>query len=172
MPKAVKGHKHFLVTDLMGTLMGVKITKGCLGEREGGKLLLQEVKKRFPELKGTVVYVDSGFSGPDFENWVKKELGWEVRVVKKIGQDGIPYCEEPKPTKEQVDAAIKRAKTIGFVVIPKRWVVERTNAWMAAQRRLRVVYDQVTANIEGWNWLTMMRLLLRRSERRNALNTS
>ena len=58
--------------------MGVKITKGCLGEREGGKLLLQEVKKRFPELKGTVVYVDSGFSGPDFENWVKKELGWEV----------------------------------------------------------------------------------------------
>jgi len=70
------------------------------------------------------------------------------------------------PTPAQVEAALKRARQPGFVLLPKRWVVERTNAWMAAQRRLRVVYDYVSAHIRGWNWLTMLRLLLRRIGKR------
>ena len=93
-----------------------------------------------------------------------------MRVVRKCSSDGIACCEDPNPTPVQIEAAIGRAKQSGFVLLPKRWVIERTNAWMAAQRRLRVVYDSVSANIRGWNWLTMLRILLRRSGRRNSLN--
>ena len=146
--------------------MGVKLTAAHLGEREGGKAVLQEVKDHFPFLNKMVVYEGSGFDGPDFKNWVQNTLGWEVRVVRKISPDGIACCEDPNPTPAQVEAALKRARQPGFVLLPKRWVVERTNAWMAAQRRLRVVYDYVSAHIRGWNWLTMLRLLLRRIGKR------
>ena len=151
----------------MGTLMGVKLTAAHLGEREGGKAVLPQVKDKFPFLNELVVYVDSGFDGPDFKHWVHNTLGLEVRVVRKISPDGIACCEDPNPTPAQVEAALERARQPGFVLLPKRWVEERTNAWMAAQRRLRVVYDYVNAHIQGWNWLTMLCLLLRRVGKRN-----
>ena len=166
----MKGHKHFLVSDLMGIVMGVEITPANTGEREGGKVVLKQVEERYPMLENAVVYVDTGFDGPEFAGWVKAELGWEVRVVRKCSPDKIACCEDPNPTPAQIQAAIGRAKQSGFVLLPKRWVIERTNAWMAAQRRLRVVYDSVTANIRGWNWLTMLRILLQRAGRRNSLN--
>ena len=155
----------------MGTLMGIEITPANVGEREGGKVVLKQVKARYPMLKNAVVYVDTGFDGPEFAGWVKAELGWEVRVVRKCSPDRIACCEDPNPNPAQIEAAIKRSKQSGFVLLPKRWVIERTNAWMAAQRRLRVVYDSVSANIRGWNWLTMLRILLQRAGRRNSLNT-
>ena len=183
--------------------MGVKLTAANLGEREGGKAVLQQIKAQYADLNELVVYKGSGFDGPDFKNWVQNNLGWEVRVVRKISPDGIACCEDPNPTPAQVEAALKRARQPGFVLLPKRWVrtgpeggpareavrpdrcrsdqdvlklgqdsaalsktVEWTNAWMAAQRRLRVVYDYVSAHICGWNWLTMLRLLLRRIGKR------
>ena len=109
--KAVKGHKHFLVSDLMGILMGVEIAPANTGgEREGGKVVLKQVKERYPMLKNAVVYVDTGFDGPEFAGWVKAELGWEVRVVRKCSSDGIACCEDPNPTPVQIEAAIGRAK--------------------------------------------------------------
>ncbi len=85
-----------------------------------------------------------------------------MRVVKKSASDGIAYCEDPNPTPEQFDKAVERSKKKGFVLLPKRWVVERTNGWMVAQRKLRVVVDYASHCIRGWNWLTMMDILIRR----------
>jgi transposase len=151
---------------MQGTLMGVEITSANCGERDGGKQVLRDVKKRFPDLKSLVIYVDQGFDGIPFEKWAKEELGWEVRVVKKSASDGIAHCEDPNPTPEQFEKAVERSKKKGFVLLPKRWVVERTNGWMAAQRKLRVVVDYASHCIRGWNWLTMMDILIRRSSGR------
>jgi transposase len=161
---------------MQGTLMGVEITPANCGEREGGKRVLQAVQKRLswpnystsragplPDLKSLVIYVDQGFDGIPFEEWAKEELGWEVRVVKKRASDGIAYCEDPNPTPKQFEKAVERSKKKGFVLLPKRWVIERTNGWMAAQRKLRVVVGYASHCIRGWNWLTMMDILIRRS---------
>ena len=155
--------------------MGVEITPANWGEREGGKQTLRGIKKRLswpncgtprgraaPDLNPLVVYVDQGFDGAPFEKWAKEELGWEIRVVKKSAADGIAHCEDPNPSPEQIEQAITRAKEKGFVVLPKRWVVERTNGWVAAQRKLRVVVDYASHCIRGWNWLTMLDILIRR----------
>ena len=96
-------------------------------------MVLKQVKERYPMLKNAVVYVDMGFDGPEFARWVKAELGWKVRVVRKCSPDKITCCEDPNPTPAQVEAALGRARQKGFVLLPKRWMIERTNAFGQAR---------------------------------------
>ena len=84
------------------------------------------------------VWADGGYSGPNFLHWVMDTLGWIVQVVLR-----------PQESK-------------GFVLLKKRWVVERTFGWWRWSRRLVQDYEQLPENAEAMLQIAMIRIMLRR----------
>lgn len=108
---------------------------GNIQDRDGAKLVLEACKERYPRLEQ--IWADGGYRGQLVE-WVKQECGWRLEIVQK------PMDQE------------------GFRVLPRRWVVERTFAWLGRYRRLAKDYDLLPATSEAWIYLAMIRLMLRR----------
>jgi putative transposase len=95
----------------------------------GGKLLLAPLKGIFPRLE--LIWADSGYKKEGFCEWVQTQLGWEVEIVEHpwSGLRGILV-----PQGVEVDWQQIRPR--GFRVLKRRWVVERTFAWLSTWRRL------------------------------------
>ena len=159
--KKVKGRKRHLLVDTQGLILQVVVHPADLADRDGGKLLLAvltPVQERFPRLRH--LWVDSAYRGK-FVEWVKETLGWSVEVVQHWWT-GVRYVwvapgQEP-PTLPG-----------GFHVLPHRWIVERTFAWIGRSRRLSKDYEYVPATSETWIYLAMSRLMLKRLAREQVL---
>lgn len=135
--KRTKGRKRFLLVDTLGMVLGAAAGPANQPERTGAKALLKPLLERFPWLRR--LWVDSGYSGPDFASWVRQQRPQlEVEVIKRAA--------DPK----------------GFHVLPKRWLVERTFAWLVQNRRLVRDYEQSEAGATGFIYLALIRLMLRR----------
>lgn len=135
--KHIKGRKRHLLVDMLGLILGVKVTPANRPEREGGKEVLERVAGWFARLRK--IWVDGGYSGEDFAEWVK--------------------LFHPKAEVE----VVKRAKDVpGFQALPKRWIVERTFGWLMRHRRLARDYERTESSAEAWIHLAMIRLQLRR----------
>lgn len=106
------GRKRFLTVDTLGLVLRVLVTTASVGEREGGKQVLKQVKKMGNVSRLHTIWVDGGFDGEPFMQWVMAVCRWIVQVVLR-----------PQQTK-------------GFVLLKKRWVVERTFGWLMGCRRL------------------------------------
>lgn len=137
--KKVKGRKRFTLVDTFGLLLSVHVVAASVPEREGAKQLLHKVqaeRHRFPRL--TRIWVDGGFSGEDFCHWVMDtfRLIWEVVL-------------RPEGTK-------------GFILLPKRWMVERTYGWLHWCRRLNLDYERLPESSEALIHIAMIRLMVRR----------
>lgn len=104
-------------------------------DRDGAKLVLARCKERFPRL--SLIWVDGAYAG-ELVEWAKQEGDWTVEIVAK-----------PKDQK-------------GFVVLPRRWVVERTFAWLGRNRRLSKEYDLLPETSETWIYAAMTHLMLKR----------
>ena len=114
--KKVKGRKRFLTVDTLGLVLRVLITAANVGEREGGKQVLKKVKQMEPSVSRIhTIWGDAGFDGNPFMHWVMDFCRWIVQVVIR-----------PKESKK-------------FVLLPKRWVVERTLGWLTWCRRLNCI---------------------------------
>jgi putative transposase len=135
--KKTKGRKRFLLVDTLGLLLGVTLEPADCPERKGARTLLAASLADYPQL--LKLWVDSGFNGPAFADWVQ--------------------TQNPKLVLEVVK---KLAEAPGFHVLPKRWVVERTFGWLMHCRRLVRDHEQTTASAAGWIYLAMTRLMLRR----------
>jgi transposase len=135
--KKIKGRKRHLVVDVMGMILGVLVTPASCPEREGGQQVLQRMNGWFPRLRK--LWVDGGYTGESFEDWVKEK--WP-----KLGVEVVKRSDSQQ----------------GFVVLPKRWVVERTFGWLMRQRRLVRDYERSEQSAEAWIYLAMIRLQLRR----------
>ena len=83
------------------------------------------------------IFADGGYRG-ELVNWVKNELHAEMEIVLKLGDKK------------------------GFQVLPKRWVIERTNAWVTRNRRMARDYERLTETSEAFIYILMIRLGLRR----------
>jgi transposase len=119
--KNVKGRKRFLTVDTLGLVLRVLITAASVGEREGGKQVLLRVKQMEPSVSRLhTIWVDAGFDGNPFMHWVMDFCRWIVQVVIR-----------PKECKK-------------FVLLPKRWVVERTLGWLTWCRRLNCILRAIT----------------------------
>ena len=104
-------------------------------DRDGAKLVLDGCKDRFPRLQ--LIWADGGYAGKLLD-WVKEQRDWALEIVKR--------CDDIK----------------GFVVLPRRWVVERTFAWLGRCRRLSKDYELLPKTSVAFIHLAMTHLMLRR----------
>jgi putative transposase len=133
--KSVTGRKRHLMVDTEGMPVAVEVTAAHLGDREGAKRLLLKSQSKLPRLQH--LWVDGGYGGAPFREWAEAQGGWTVEVVQKVG-DGA------------------------FHVLPRRWVVERTFAWLYKCRRLCRDFEHLTSSVVGFIHVAMLRLLVRR----------
>ncbi len=138
--KQTTGRKRFILVDVMGLLLTVFVTKGNVPERQGAQQMLEQTS---PEILAhlELLWADGGFSGPDFATWVYEHCGAFVEIVKRPD-----------------DAR-------GFVILPRRWVVERTLAWLSRFRRLSKDYERLAHTSQAWIYAAMVRIMLPRLSR-------
>ncbi len=137
--KKIKGRKRFISVDTLGLVLRVLVTAASQTEREGGKQVLSRVKQMDKKVwRLTTIWADGGFDGPTFMQWVMDHCRWIVEIVLR-----------PQQTK-------------GFVVLKKRWVVERTFGWLMGCRRLVRDYELLPETSETLIYLAMIRIMVRR----------
>ena len=135
---------------------------------EGIKTLLRRAEKQFPRLSH--LWLDAGYRGEDKgADWVRKALGWSVDLVerpRKAAPEEVLKLWAREWAKEGV--AVDWQKLMppkGFQVLPRRWVVERTIAWIEQNRRMSKDYEKLCASGESFVYAAMIRLMTRRLAR-------
>jgi transposase len=138
--KKVKGRKRHILVDTEGFVLKAKVHSAKVLDHEGIKTLLRGADERFPLLRH-LLWVDAGYRGEDKgADWVEKALGWSVDLVerpRKPAPEGVLMRWAREWAKEGV--AVDWQKLMppkSFVVLPRRWVVERTMAWIDQNRRM------------------------------------
>src|ERR1700734_2320848 len=135
--KKIKGKKRHVLVDTQGLLLHAIVHAADIQDRDGGILLLATVFGLFPFL--LKLYADSGYQGPKFAKGLAKVLPHlDVEIVKRSDQ------------------------VSGFVVLPKRWIVERTIAWLNRCRRLAKDWECLNRKALAFLRLASIRLMLRK----------
>jgi putative transposase len=114
--KRLSGRKRHLLVDTGGLVLGASVHAASVHDREGAqKLLTDELKESLQRL--VLLWADGAYTG-GFRRWAEEERGWQVKVPRHRARQLWRYGLEEKPR--------------GFMVLPRRWVVERTFAWGSA----------------------------------------
>lgn len=129
------GRKRHIVVDTTGLLLAIVTHPADIQDRDGAKLVINKLIGRFPRLK--LIWADGGYAG-QLVDWVQTLTGWILEIVKR-----------PKDSHQ-------------FLVLPRRWVVERTLAWLSRCRRLSKDYEALLETTEAWVYIVMIHLMLRR----------
>ena len=119
----------------MGLLLAVVVHPANIQDRDGAKLVIDKLTGRFPRMR--LVWADAGYAGKLIE-WVWALTGWALEIVKR-----------PRDSHH-------------FQVLPRRWVVERTFAWLSRCRRMSKDYEALSDTTEVWTHIAMVHLMLRR----------
>lgn len=140
--KKVKGRKRFILVDTLGLMIALHVCGANISEKEGAKQLLLKVKAQDNDrnlcLNILKIWADGGYRGADLLTFVKDLWNWVWEIT--LRSDDIK----------------------GFVVIPKRWVVERTFSWFDQSRRLSKDYEKTINSSEGMIYVTMIHIMLNR----------
>jgi putative transposase len=164
--KGVEGRKRHLLVDTEGLVLEARVHSAKVPDADGIRLLLEPVRGRYGRLSH--LWVDAGYQGRG-RRWTEEVFGVSVEVVRK----------PPKPVPEQVAELwarewAKEGKKVdwhrlmpprGFRVLPRRWVVERTFAWISHNRRMAKDYERLCATGEAFVYAAMTRLMVRRLAR-------
>jgi putative transposase len=132
--KKIKGRKRHIIVDTLGLLLIVLVHSAGIQDTNGAKQVVQRLQMKHINLKK--LFVDGGYK-EKFINWAKLTHDLEVEVV-------------------------KRSEQHKFVVLPKRWVVERTFSWLLRNRRLAKDYERLKQSAESMVYIAMTRLMLKR----------
>jgi putative transposase len=148
--KKVGGSKRHILVDTLGLLLKVHVHAADITDRDGAPLLLGKLAGAFPGLQH--IWADMGYRGRTVD-WIKAQLGWTVEIVKRPSKWGrYPIDVEPPPMTR-------------WTTLPRRWVVERTFAWIGRHRRMSKDYEYLTETSEAFIYAAMVRLMLRRLSR-------
>jgi len=134
--KKIKGRKRHIITDTGGRLVGAIVHGAEVQDRDGAVPLLASIRSSFPWLRH--VFADAGYAGAKLETALAKLGRWTVEIVKR------PQGAE------------------GFTLLPRRWVVERTIAWLNRNRRLAKDFEASIESALAWLMIASVKLLTRR----------
>ena len=135
--KKVKGRKRHILVDTLGLLLSVAVHPASIQDRDGAALVLDKRTRRlFPFIER--IFADAGYQGPRVRAAAARTGSWKIEIVKRSDS----------------------AK--GFVVLPKRWIVERTLAWISRNRRLARDCERYATTVTAFIRLAMIRIMLRR----------
>jgi transposase len=137
--KKIKGRKRHILTDTIGLLVGAIVHPGDVQDRDGAPWLLESVRDAFPWLRH--VFADAAYAGEKLDSALKKIGKWTIEIVKR--------CDANK----------------GFVLLPRRWVVERTFAWLNRNRRLAKDFEATIESAMTWLYIASVKLMSRRLAR-------
>ena len=137
--KLIKGRKRHILTGTGGLLVAAMVHGAQIQDRDGAVPLLASVRPAFPWLRH--VFADGGYAGPKLKNALAKLGQWTLEIIKRsdVGK--------------------------GFKILPRRWVVERTFAWLGRNRRLAKDFEASIASAEAWLMIASIQLLVRRLAR-------
>src|SRR5829696_5888153 len=164
--KKVEGRKRHLLVDTEGLVLEARVHSARVPDQDGIRLLLDPARERLVHLAH--LWVDAGYQGRA-RRWAEDVLGLSVEVVRK----------PPRPVPEEVakrwaEEWAKEGKEVdwqrlmppkGFRVLPRRWVVERTFAWICHNRRMAKDYKRLCTTGEAFVYAAMTRLMVRRLAR-------
>jgi len=153
MAKKVKGRKRCLLVDVLGLLLAVLILPADVQDRDIATPVVGAGLAKYPTVQK--LYVDGAFGG-DCAQQLRDLYHLDVEVVRSPSAAGSWTCDaEPSPATAPTDSR-------PFPILPRRWVVERTHAWVERPRRLSKDYERLPKVSAAWVWLSQVRLLLRR----------
>jgi putative transposase len=135
--KRIKGRKRHILVDTLGLLLMVVVHAANIQDRDGAKLVCEQARRWCPRLR--LIWADGGYAGKLID-WVWETCHWLLEIVKR--------SDDMK----------------GFVVLPHRWVVERTLAWFGRYRRLSKDYERLPKTSEAWIYAAMVHIMIRRLE--------
>lgn len=134
--KKITGRKRHVAVDTLGLLLTVVVHAAHWQDQVGAKWVLEQLGAQFCRIK--VVFGDSAYGRAGLPTWAKETLGWVLQTV------------------------LRPVGVQGFVVLPKRWIVERTFAWLARYRRHSKDYEKTTASSEAITYIAMISLMSKR----------
>ena len=135
--KKVKGKKRHVLVDTQGLLMHAIVHAADVQDRDGGALLMASLFGAFPFL--VTLYADGGYQGPEFQSAMK-------RILARVNVEIVKRSDQVK----------------GFVALPKRWIAERTLAWLGRCRRLAKDWECLNRKALVFLRLASIRLMLRK----------
>ena len=143
--KRLKGRKRHLLVDTLGLVLLACVHSAGIHDRLGGQRLVATVPAAtLPRLE--LLWADAAYTGT-FTRWLSAERGWKVEVPRHRDRQAWRYGLEERPPKGH------------FQVLPRRWVVERTFAWLNQCRRLSKDYERLPATSENLIYTAMSRLM-------------
>ncbi|HYU13310.1 MAG TPA: IS5 family transposase [Stellaceae bacterium] len=134
--KRIKGRKRHIVTDTEGFLLAVRVHEANIQDPHGAVPLLRSVRQAFPELAH--IFADRVYRGQQLRDAIADCGPWTIEIVQR-----------PPGVK-------------GFQLLPRRWVVERSLAWLGRSRRLAKDFEASIASATAWVLVANLRLLTRR----------
>ena len=137
--KKIKGRKRHILTDTGGLLVTARVHTADIQDRDGAPDVLTAIRSSFPWLRH--VFADGGYAGDKLRDALARIGEWTLQIVKRSD------------------------KAKGFVLLPRRWVVERTFAWLGRCRRLAKDFEATIASATAWVFVAHIRLLTRRLAR-------
>jgi transposase len=133
----IKGKKRHVLVDTLGLLLHALVTSADVQDRDGGLMVLSTMFGQFPFLEK--LFADSAYAGPLFHDGLASVMpGLVTEIIRRSD----------------------RAK--GFVVVHKRWIVERTIGWLGRCRRLAKDWENLNRNALAFLRLASIRLMLRK----------
>lgn len=150
--KQIKGRKRHLLVDTLGLILAVWVHSAGLVDRSVACDFVERTPA--PSMRLEVVWGDMGYVNGALNQEIQEHWHARLEILKHPWQGPHHYwvppgVRRPRPPK----------KPEGFVVLPKRWVVERTFAWLGHHRRHSKDYERLTLNSEAWIRLSMIRLM-------------
>ena len=133
--KKIKGRKRHIATDTLGNILDAYVHTADIQDRDGAPALIENARNIYPTL--VTIFADGGYAG--------EKLAAAIRHIENLAVEIVKRSDPAK----------------GFVVLPKRWIVERTFAWLGRCRRLAKDWEASVASSEAWLFIASIRRMTR-----------
>ena len=134
--KKITGRKRHIAVDTLGLILAVVVHSAGVQDYDGARGVLERLRSKFARLQ--VIWADSAYGRNALPDWVRTTFGWILQTI------------------------LRPVHAVGFVLLPKRWIVERTFGWLGRYRRHSKDYERTIASSETMIHMSMIHLMSRR----------